>query len=126
MLVLGSTWYQFDGTVGHLSSLNYLVVSLYTLHLLTLACHFAHLMYQPFGFVSWISSCITVEFFCVCCFCILFLRLALQYILVFCICLVCYYIIQFKCLYFYYFKLTVFTLHLFMVASGLKFIHFNL
>ena len=65
MLVLGSTWYQFDGTVGHLSSLNYLVVSLYTLHLLTLACHFAHLMYQPFGLVSWISSCITVEFLCV-------------------------------------------------------------
>ena len=73
MLVLASTWYQFDVTVRHLSSLSYLLVSLFTPCILLTLC------------VRW---CITFwlciidfqlhhcwVFLCVCCFCLLFLSL---------------------------------------------------
>ena len=120
MLVLGSTLHQFDVTAGHLSSLNYLLVSPFTfcicshlpVILLTLCvrwCITFLALHHRFPATS-----ILLSF----CFYLFYRNLALQYILVFCICLVYHYSIRFICCVFKSFKLTVFTLHSFMVTSG--------
>ena len=132
MLVLASSLYQFYVTVGHLSSLNSLLVSLFSLcicsHqpviLVTLCV--SQVVHYILGFASQIFHNTTVVF----CFCPLFL--SLLYIIhqfLHLLCLIYHCSILFRCLHFYfvflYFAfLTVFTFHLFMVTSGLKYIYF--
>ena len=122
MLVLATNLYQFDVTVGNLSSLN-------SLPLLTLACDFVHLLCQVHFILYHRFSVTSLLFLCFWGLLLpfLFISLALQYTPVFALlCLVYHYSILFRCLQLYSFYLTVFTLHLFMVTSGLKCIRFNL
>ena len=137
MLALASTLYQFHVTVGYLSSLNYLMISL--LHF-----SFAHtspLFCSPYVSVRWCITflalyhkfSVTSLFFFR--FCLLFISLALQYILAFAYAWSIISVSYLDVCIFIIFKLTVFTLHLFMVTSklkcinfvtsGLKCIHFN-
>ena len=71
LLVLASTLYQFDVTVGHMSGLNYLLLSLpFILHLFTLACGFVHLTCQ-LGSALYFWLCtplLSLFFFCFCLF----------------------------------------------------------
>ena len=79
LLVLASTLYQCDVTVGHMSGLNYLLLSLpFILHLFTLACRFVHLICQLGSALHfWLCIPLLSLFFLV--FAFLFLSLALQY-----------------------------------------------
>ena len=109
MLVLSSTLYQFDVTVGHLSSLNYLLVSLFTF---CICSHYPFILLFCSPYVS-VRYCITFlvlhhKFSVTSLLLFLFLPFISQPCITkyanFCICLVHHYSLLFRCLHFYNLK----------------------